>query len=55
MYPQAAKPFILYPDMSNKSVEDALSQEIYGQEDVIICWNECLSKRERNYCTIRQE
>ncbi|GFW83897.1 retrovirus-related Pol polyprotein from transposon 412 [Trichonephila clavipes] len=53
-YPEIGKQFILDTDVSHESVRAVLSQEIDGQERVIVYFSKCLSKPERN-CVTRKE
>ncbi|GFU35199.1 retrovirus-related Pol polyprotein from transposon 17.6 [Trichonephila clavipes] len=54
-YPEIGKQFILDTDASHESIGNVLSQEIDGQERVIVYLSKFLSKPERNYCLTRKE
>ncbi|GFY06605.1 retrovirus-related Pol polyprotein from transposon 17.6 [Trichonephila clavipes] len=54
-YPEIGKQFILDTDASHESIGAVLSQEIDGQERVIVYFSKRLSKPDRNYCVTRKE
>ncbi|GFR07991.1 retrovirus-related Pol polyprotein from transposon 412 [Trichonephila clavata] len=54
-YPETGKQFILDTDASCESIGAVMSQEIDGQERVIVYFSKCLSKPERNYCVTMKE
>ena len=54
-HPDFSKPFILDCDASNFAISGILSQEIDGQERVVVYASRTLSKSERKYCVTRKE
>ncbi|GFU60853.1 retrovirus-related Pol polyprotein from transposon 17.6 [Trichonephila clavipes] len=54
-YPEIEKQFILHTNASHESVGAVLSQEMDGEERIIVYFSKCLSKPEINDCVTRTE